>query len=242
MGVSSGSVKLLRPTPTRRKRCCGGSVDSFAQVEGDGGQLFAEDGGERRRVAAGEDVEVAGLEFEDDGAGDAGLFAGGRPDFFGEAEDHGFGLGEGDVLREGVFGGDGFGGPVGDDWRCGRCRERVRRGGGRNGRSGLRVWRGPWLRVAYGFDVQVLEIFSVTLPTPGMRPTGRGEQKGVDFLGLDDEEAVGLAPVGGDLGEEFVGRDSGGGGEVEFFADLLADGAGYAGGGGRPVLFSVTSR
>lgn len=41
-------------------------------------------------MASGEDVEVAGFEFEDDGAGDAGFFAGGCPDFFGEAQDHGF--------------------------------------------------------------------------------------------------------------------------------------------------------
>jgi hypothetical protein len=53
---------------------------------------------------------------------------------------------------------------------------------------------------------------------------------------LDDEEAVGLAPVGGDLGEEFVGGDSGGGGEVEFFADLLANRCGYACGCGEVGL------
>ncbi len=69
-----------------------------------------------------------------------------------------------------------------------------------------------------------------------MRPTGRGRRKVFDFVGLDDEEAVWLAPVGGDLGEELVGGDAGGGGEVEFVADLLADGAGNAGGGGEAGL------
>ncbi len=66
-------------------------------------------------MAAGEDVEVAGFEFEDDGAGDAGFFAGCGPDLLGEAEDDGFGFGEWEVAREGVFGGDGFGGSVGND-------------------------------------------------------------------------------------------------------------------------------
>ena len=45
-------------------------------------------------MATGEDVEVTGFEFEDDGAGDAGLFAGGCPGILGEAHDHGFQLGD----------------------------------------------------------------------------------------------------------------------------------------------------
>ena len=71
---------------------------------------------------------------------------------------------------------------------------------------------------------------------------GERREEGVDVFGLDDEEAVGLAPVGGDLGEEFVGGDAGGGGEVELVANGVADGAGDFGGGGGPHLFSVTSR
>jgi hypothetical protein len=38
---------------------------------------------------------------------------------------------------------------------------------------------------------------------------GEGKEEGLDFVGLDDEEAVGLFPVGGDFGEEFVGCDAG---------------------------------
>ena len=38
---------------------------------------------------------------------------------------------------------------------------------------------------------------------------GEGEEEGLDFVWLDDEEAVGLAPVGGDLGEELVWSDAG---------------------------------
>ena len=65
---------------------------------------------------------------------------------------------------------------------------------------------------------------------------GERREKGVDVFGLDDEEAVGLAPVGGDLGEELVGGDAGGGGEVELVADGVADGAGDFGGGGEAAL------
>jgi len=66
-------------------------------------------------VAAGDDVEVAGFELQDHGAGLAGLFGGGAPDSLGEGVDHGGGFFQKDILGVGVFGGDGFGGAVGDD-------------------------------------------------------------------------------------------------------------------------------
>lgn len=48
--------------------------DSFSKREGDGGEFFAGRWWDRRSVAAGKDAEVAGLEFEHHGSGDAGVF------------------------------------------------------------------------------------------------------------------------------------------------------------------------
>ena len=50
------------------------------------------------------------------------------------------------------------------------------------------------------------------------------------FVRLDHEQAVGLAPVGGDLGEEFRGRDAGRRSEIGFLANLRADRFGDRGG------------
>ena len=68
-------------------------------------------------MAAGEDVEVAGLQLEDDGAGDADFFcAEAVQTFSARRRIMGSVSVRGMSLREGVFGGDGFGGAVGDDW------------------------------------------------------------------------------------------------------------------------------
>jgi hypothetical protein len=51
------------------------------------------------------------------------------------------------------------------------------------------------LEISYGFDVQVFEIFFGDFADAGYASDGKGQEKGVNFLRLDDEEAVGLAPV-----------------------------------------------
>ena len=99
----------------RRKRCAGGEADALAEGEGDAGEFFAGGDGFGRRERAGEDSELRSFEFKDDGARDAGFVAGAGPDFFGEAADGVLGFFEGDVALEGVFGGDRFGGAIGDD-------------------------------------------------------------------------------------------------------------------------------
>jgi len=40
---------------------------------------------------------------------------------------------------------------------------------------------------------------------------GKGDEEVQDLFGADLEQAVGFAPIGGDLGEELVGSDAGGG-------------------------------
>ena len=80
------------------------------------------------------------------------------------------------------------------------------------------------------------ESFRGDFADAGQALDGQRRQKCVDVFRLNDEEAVGLAPVGGDLGEEFVGRDSGGRGEMQLVADLAADGAGDLGCGGQAAF------
>ena len=75
--------------------------------------------------------------------------------------------------------------------------------------------------------------FSVTLPTPGMRPMGSGGRNVVQVFGLNHKEAVGLAPIRSDLGQEFVRSNAGRSGQVQFVANLLANGASNPGRGGQ---------
>ena len=78
--------------------------------------------------------------------------------------------------------------------------------------------------------------------TPGRRPTGSGGQKGSNFIRLDDEQTVRLAPVRGYLGQELIGRNAG-----RKLSDATPDGSApelrcaTRVAVGRPVLFSVTS-
>ena len=69
--LGRGSRKLLRPTPTRRKRCC---VPRSTRSRSDKAMLVNSSQDRGRRgwgMAASENVEVAGLQFEDDGTCDA---------------------------------------------------------------------------------------------------------------------------------------------------------------------------
>src|ERR1051325_10882623 len=52
---------------------------------------------------------------------------------------------------------------------------------------------------------------------------GEADQEALHLVGADHEAAVRLLPVRGDLGEELVGGDAGGGGERRLRADLAAD-------------------
>ncbi len=134
-------------------------------------------------MAAGEDVEVAGFEFEDDGAGDAGLFlqggAGGGPDFFCEALDHGCEFGEGNVLREGVFGGDGLGGAVGDDGAVVDAAGELVETEAVAAEAGFEGGEVFFAEVAYGLDVEVFEIFFGDFAYAGDASDGEGEEEGL---------------------------------------------------------------
>src|SRR5829696_9715970 len=68
---------------------------------------------------------------------------------------------------------------------------------------------------------------AVAGPMPWNLPTGSASTKGGPHLGRDDEQAIGLALVGGELRQELVVRHAGGGGQAGLDAypgaDLLGD-------------------
>jgi hypothetical protein len=72
------------------------------------------DGGRDGVLAAGEDLELAGLELENHGPCNPTFLARSGPDLFREAPDHRLGFGNRYVMLERVLGGDGFGRPVGN--------------------------------------------------------------------------------------------------------------------------------
>lgn len=110
-----GVAEVVQADADEAEALRGGEADAFAQGERDAGELVAGGDGLGRRKRAGEDFELRRLELKDDGARDTGFFAGGSPDLFGEAANGVGSFFEGNVALEGVFGGDGFGGAVGDD-------------------------------------------------------------------------------------------------------------------------------
>ena len=153
--------------------------------------------------------------------------------FFGEAADDGFGFAEEDVGFEGVFGGDGLGGAVGLDGIVVDTEREFVEAHAVAAEALLECGEVEGADVADGSDVHLGEAASGDFADPGDAFDGEWCKEVEDFGGLDDEEAVRFAPVGCEFGEELVGCDAGGGGEVLFFADLLADGLGNFGGAGE---------
>jgi hypothetical protein len=79
------------------------------------------------------------------------------------------------------------------------------------------------LQVADGGDTHVGKDFLRRFADTRDLPHRKREEELLDLVGTDDEQAVGLAPVGCDLRQKFVWGDAGGGGEARFFANLAAD-------------------
>ena len=114
-------AEIAQPDPGEPVARARGLADALAQRQRDLDELLFAGRRLRRRQAAGEDAEVAGLELEHDGAGDAAVvllalaqIAG--PGFFGEPTDMRFEFVEAQVVFESIFGGDLQGGALGDDW------------------------------------------------------------------------------------------------------------------------------
>src|SRR3989441_8577287 len=64
---------------------------------------------------------------------------------------------------------------------------------------------------------------SVTLPTPGKRPTRQWQQKCTHLLWLNHEESIRLPPVRSEFGQKFVWRHASRRCQTQFLADLLTN-------------------
>ena len=91
-------------------------------------------------------------------------------------------------------------------------------------------------QVGDGGDAQLGEPRLHDLADAGQAPDRQRREEGLDLVRADHEQAVGLAPVRGDLGQELVRRDAGRGGELRLLADRGADRLGGRGGGGQAGL------
>jgi len=141
-------------------------------------------------------------------------------------------------VLECVLGGDGLGWAVGDDGAfvdaTGKLIEALtiapeavfEDGGGEDAEA------------ADGADAQLGEVLFRDFAYAGDASNGERGEECLDLFRLDDEEAIGFAPVRGDFGEEFVGGDSSRGREIELVEDLLADGARDSGGSGQAGFVS----
>ena len=67
-------------------------------------------------MAASKNLELAGLEFQNYSPGHPRFLARSGPNFFRKLSDHGLSLGDRHVLLKSVLGGNGFGGPVRDNF------------------------------------------------------------------------------------------------------------------------------
>src|SRR5206468_10447647 len=109
-----GFLKIAQADSNQAKTLPWTKVHFLSQVKSDFRQFLASGGRRRRSMAAGEDLELAGLELKNYCPCDASFFARSGPDLFRKAADHRPGFGDGYVVLERVLGGDGFGGPVGN--------------------------------------------------------------------------------------------------------------------------------
>src|SRR4051812_22093306 len=88
-------------------------------------------------------------------------------------------------------------------------------------------------QVTHRLDFHLEENRLGRFPDAGDLANGEGNEELVDLMRLDDEQPVRLAPVGCDLREELVRRDSRGRSEVRLFADLASYRFGCLGGSGN---------
>ncbi len=93
------------------------------------------------------------------------------------------------------------------------------------------IGEGKAAQVGGGFDSEGFQGFSHPRADAPKFANREGSDKGVDLIGENFELPVGLVPGTGDLGDEFVWADPGGGGESEFAADGGTDRVGDLGGG-----------
>ncbi len=80
--------------------------------------------------------------------------------------------------------------------------------------------------LADGGDADALQQLGGFLARPPQAADGHGPQERRHFLRPDHDQPVGLFPVGGQLGQEFVGGDTGRGGEMQFVFDPILDSGG----------------
>ena len=64
-------------------------------------------------------------------------------------------------------------------------------------------------------------------PDSRQAPDRQGQEENINVIGLDNKEPIGLAPVRGELCQEFVWRHARRGSQVQFLTDLLTDCARY---------------
>ena len=182
----------------------------------------------RRREAARQDAEVVGLQLQHHGARDAPVRLGAfalvtAPGFFGEATDVVFDLRQAQVAFEGVFRADlhrrafGLHRMVVD-----AVREFVQAPS--PAAEALFERRGAErAQVRHRRHAEFGELGFHHLADARQPADGQGREEGFDLVRADHEQAIGLAPVRGDLREELVRRDAGRRGEFGFLADLRAD-------------------
>ena len=145
-------------------------------------------------------------------------------------------------MFECVFGGDGFGWTIRDDWIVVETAGQLVQTLAVAAEVVLQDRDFCVSQLAHRSDSEPLEMLFGDPADSGNAADGKGCEERFYLFGLYDEEAVGLPPVGCDFCEEFIGSDAGRGGEVQFFANLLRMVIATRVAVGRPILFSVTSR
>ncbi|MNM85876.1 hypothetical protein D3C81_980140 [compost metagenome] len=96
--------------------------------------------------------------------------------------------------------------------------------------QGFQLFQRQLTQVTDGGDVQRRQLAGHHLAHARDAIDRQGRQELFDTRRRHHELAIGLAPVGGHLGQELVRGDAGRGGEPGDFTDLRADGAGNLGG------------
>jgi hypothetical protein len=107
-----GVAEIAQADANQAKPLVRTEADAFPQRQGDIRQFLARSRWRTWRVAARENLEFAGLQFQYDGASDSRFFPRCGPCVLRKSSNHRFRLGQQEILFEGVFSGYGLCWPV----------------------------------------------------------------------------------------------------------------------------------
>ena len=150
---------------------------SRAERQSNFGQLFAGSGRRGPCVTTCEYLKLSGLQLQDHGTSNPRPLARCGPRLLSKTPNHGLGFRQQYILLESIFGGDRLCWPVRHDWVLVDAARQFVEALPVTPEGGGQVLKRTTTLFPDSSQSKICELSSVTLPTPGMRPTSKGVKK-----------------------------------------------------------------